>query len=223
MCQCLVFALENNRDPVPMRVTKQKRGIHVNLLLIREWDDENDDDNDFDDEEEEDEWHYVLITDVIAVLASSSTRNKRLFWCESCLSPVDSEQKYTSHMERCTILTPQAIRMPTESQKYMKFTDFHKQVYHDYVIYYDFESILKASDKPAHESGRSGTTEVNTHVPSGFCYIVIGPDGKAIKPPVLYHGDSDVAKKNSAVPSGGGGRNHEASGAKVQYSHDTRG
>ncbi|GBN23470.1 hypothetical protein AVEN_224307-1 [Araneus ventricosus] len=54
-----------------------------------------------------------------------------------------------------------------------------------YVIYADFESIITPNIRQVNA--------VSLHEPCGYCYVVIEPDGKSVKPPTAYR-EIDAAK-----------------------------
>ena len=69
--------------------------------------------------------------------------------------------------------------MSTENEKWLKFHDGQYQFKVPFMLYADFESILKLVDERYREktnrmkTGRKGkasyTGKINTHVPSGWC------------------------------------------------------
>jgi len=85
--------------------------------------------------------------------------------------------------------------MPPPKSSLMKFTDFDKQLHHDYVIYCDLECTLEPFSTTLPNPEASCTTRVSRHVPSGFCYVVVGPEGKLIKPPLLKHGGENIVRR----------------------------
>lgn len=169
---------------VPLRVTRaQRRERHINLLLMKE--------NDADDDDYEDyESHYVLIKDLSQLLNHSIKRNKRQFWCDNCLNPFDTPNILTAHREKCVDQDAQRIVMPQDDECIMKFREYQKQMWHDYVIYADLESVLEPYHTTLPNPEHSSTTRRSRHVPCGYCYIVKGPDG--YQEPVLEHGGDDL-------------------------------
>lgn len=177
-----VFALEEDTTIVPLRVSRQQtRAKHVNLLYITDPD--------------SDESHYVLIKNMSSFLGHLTKRKKHLFWCDNCLTPRPNLQKHLAHRTNCIQYDAQAIQMPVPTQSVMKFTDYDKQLHHDYVIYCDLECILEPYSTALPDPSVSSTTRTSRHVPSGFCYVVVGPEGKLIKPPVLEHGGDNVVRR----------------------------
>ena len=176
---CSVFGLEAGKVIVPLRVAPSVQQMHINLLLLR-------------DEDDADEGHYVLIRDLSRFLAHLTKRKKRLYWCENCLTPRSTRVEHDQHRGRCMQHGAQAVRMPTEKESYLHFTDYDKQQKHDYVIYCDIEAVLEPYQTALPDPSRSSTTRLNRHVPCGFCYVVVGPDGRLLKEPVLVHGSGNL-------------------------------
>lgn len=180
-----VFGLEDEEKAiVPLRVAPIVRAHHVNLLLLR-----GSDENDAHD------YHYVLVKDLSRFLAHLTRCRKRLFWCENCLTPRASRRLHLEHRERCIKHGAQAIRMPSVRHSILKFTDYDKQLKHDYVIYCDLESILVPYTTALPDPARSSTTKLNSHLACGFAYVIVGPDGSMLREPVLEHGGSDLMRR----------------------------
>ncbi|KAJ1526545.1 hypothetical protein ONE63_008132 [Megalurothrips usitatus] len=180
-----VFGLEDEeRVIVPLRVAPAVRNRHVNLLLLRG-----------DDEDDADDYHYVLIKDLSRFLSHLTKRKRRLFWCENCLTPRAFKKLHDEHRERCIKHGAQAICMPTGKNCILKFTDYDKQLKHDYAIYCDLESILVPHTTVLPDPARSSTTTLNSHVACGFAYVIVGPDGNMEQEPVLEHGGPNLMKR----------------------------
>jgi len=77
-----------------------------------------------------------------------------------------------------------------DDESIMKFREFQKQMWHDYVIYADLESILEPYLTALPDPEQSSTTRRSRHVPCGYCYVVKGPNG--YQEPVLEHGGDDL-------------------------------
>lgn len=175
-----VFGLEGGRTIVPLRVPKRASpNAHVNLLYIQ------DEDSDYA------AGHYVLIKDKSRFLSHLYKTKRHLFWCDNCLTPQFSGHAHAAHVDRCMEFANQAVQMPTKpGQSVMKFRDFEKQMKHDYVIYCDLESILVPLQSCARDPSQSASTKTNVHKACGYCYVIMGADGRLVKEPVLGHGEN---------------------------------
>ncbi|XP_026285709.2 uncharacterized protein LOC113211531 [Frankliniella occidentalis] len=177
-----VFGLEEEKHVVPLRISKVVNGIVINTLLLR-------------GEDEEDECHYVLIKNLSAFLCCVMKQNRTLFWCENCLMPCYSQEKYQRHKPLCLLNTPQVVKMPQERDSVMRFRQFGHQMHHDFVVYADFESIIVPLNTPLPDPSVSATTKTSCHVPCGFCYIIVKADGSLLKEPVLVHGKENLVQR----------------------------
>ena len=59
----------------------------------------------------------------------------------------------------------------------MTFTNCHKQMKVPYVVYADFECMLRKIDNCIPNNKRSFTVETEKHEPCGFSYLVERSDG----------------------------------------------
>ena len=94
--------------------------------------------------------------------------------------------------------------MPTEKEKWLKFHDGQYQSKVPFVLYADFESILKPVDERFRDkmntmkAGRKGkalyTEKINTHVPSAWCVHSTFAYGDVPNPLKMYWGKYCVEK-----------------------------
>ena len=94
--------------------------------------------------------------------------------------------------------------MPPEKEKWLKFHDEQYQFKVQFMLYADFESVLKPVDERYKEkantmkAGRKGkapyTEKINTHVPSGWCVHSTFPYGHVPNPLKMYRGKDCVEK-----------------------------
>ena len=94
--------------------------------------------------------------------------------------------------------------MPTAEEKWLKFHDGQCRFKVPFMMYADFESILKLVDERYKEkmntmkAGRKGKTpytqKINTHVPSGWCVQSTFAYGDVPNPLKMYRGKDCVEK-----------------------------
>ena len=96
--------------------------------------------------------------------------------------------------KKCEIHGPQKIKMPTETEKILKFKNFAHQLKVPVVIYADFECLLPKTPSCQPNPLTSHTTTVEKHIPCGYCYRVVCINEKYSKPAVLYRGADCVDK-----------------------------
>ena len=64
----------------------------------------------------------------------------------------------------------------------MSFTNFHKQMKAPYVVYADFECMLRKISGCESDYKRSFTVKTEKHEPCGFSYMVVRSDGATFGP-----------------------------------------
>jgi hypothetical protein len=156
----------------PLFVTKEVRPIHMDLLLL------------YSDSCS----HYTLLkssrsnpTEGLSRLLGKSERKYEKFICYYCLSYFKSLRTLEKHKSFCAALGMQKVVFPKEP--YYHFNHFRRMVKVPYIIYCDFEAILRPKQM------KKGKTEIlNEHVDCGWCYCVIGPNNELEKPAKYYCG-----------------------------------
>ena len=171
-----VFGYESGAYPI--YISKHRFARHVNLLLISQGPIQ----------------HYCLITNLDHFLSHQTKHGDPRFYCSHCLHGFTTAHLLTEHKPYCQPHGPQKIKMPTEENKYLKFTDYHHQLKSPFVIYADFESILNKVSSCEPDTDKSHTTPTEVHTPCGFCYRVVCTNERYSKPAVVYRG-GDVAEK----------------------------
>ena len=108
------------------------------------------------------------------------------------------------HYEYCSSNGHVKVKMPTEKEKWLKFHDGQYQLKVPFMLYADFESILKPVDERYRDkmnrmkAGRKGkapyTEKINTHVPLGWCVHSTFAYGDVSNPLKMYR-DKDCVEK----------------------------
>ena len=108
-----------------------------------------------------------------------------------------SEEVLKNHLGRCKLNGAQRIKLPETDDKKgrdkVKFTKTEYQLRLPFVIYVDFESVLRKQDS-CEPSSKSFTTQYQQHVPCGRCIYVKCNDGRYFEPTQVNIGD-DAAEK----------------------------
>ena len=84
--------------------------------------------------------------------------------------------------------------MPKEEEKIVSFKDYYKQMKAPYVIYADFEALVKKislCELEPESQKKSYTMKTDYHKASGYSYTVVRSDGKDSGPKV-YRGENAV-------------------------------
>ena len=181
-----VFGYEDGQ-PFPINIPKETFEDQMNLLLITK------------DEKK----HYVLIKDFNAFMYNQSKHKERKHFCMYCLQCFSTERILANHVNNClTINGAQAINIPKQGENVLKFNNFHKQLPVPFVIYADFEAIMKKvqgckqSEEMENEKNRRSYTEAyQTHEDCGYGYkVVCCYDDKYSKYTCIYRGENAVYK-----------------------------
>ncbi|MCG8373491.1 MAG: Rho termination factor N-terminal domain-containing protein, partial [Balneolales bacterium] len=140
----------------PLRLSKSNHPTEINLLLIH------------DDKKQ----HYCLIKDMSRLLASQTTKNERKeFYCMRCLNSFGRRDLLDDHKELCGQHEEVKVIMPKEGSS-VSFGHFHKKIDVPFVIYADFESLMKAFHSAQPNPDKSYTMKLQKHNPDGFSYFI---------------------------------------------------
>ena len=175
-----VFAYEDKRI-FPIYKSKERFDDHMELLLISEGS----------------KRHYVLINDFNKLMYNQTKHKDRKHFCMACLQCFSSERILNNHTDICYELNgTQAIRMPTKDNCMLKFTNYEKQQPVPFVIYADFESILKKVDKGQNtDDEQSYTEKFQHHEDCSSAYkLVCCYDDNYSKPLKIFRGKGAVHK-----------------------------
>ena len=149
----------------------------INLILIS------------DDTDESTKHHYCWIKNLDRLLHNQNSKHGgKTYFCDRCLYGFAKEDLLIKHKEDCCGINTNSTRidMPPEGS-YIRFKNHQNQMPVPYVIYADFESIIKPKTEKAGDK-----SEINSeHEACGFGYQVVRYDGQTEKP-VIYRGKDVV-------------------------------
>ena len=161
-----VFGWEKDTVIVHRISSKEKSVERINLMLI----------------ESEEIQHYCFIKRESALLFDKAINNKT-FYCMMCLTrftrahtPVEHEKYFNGVNGR-----PTKIDMPEEGENILSFKNHQKQMKAPYVIYADFEALVKkiqGCERDPDEKYKSYTEKTEWHEACGYSYIVVRSDGE---------------------------------------------
>ena len=172
-----VYGWENNKVIIH-RISKQPNSIkRINILLIQD----------------EEKSHYVWIKNLNRLI--NSKNNKQMFYCERCLIGFSREDLLQSHFVDCQGIDEQAVRiqMPTSNNRIIKFVNHKNQLKAPWVIYADFESVLKKIEGPIKSTDKSFTHKSSIHEACGFCLRVVRSDG--FSPGLVFYRGPDCIQE----------------------------
>ena len=135
--------------------------------------------------------HYAWIKHFNRLLGSGN--KKQMFYCERCLIGFTRNDLLEDHLVDCRGVNDRAIRikMPTENNKSIKFVNHKNQLKAPWVIYADFESIIKKIEGPLLPADESFTHKSSIQEACGFCLRAVRSDGLSTEP-LLYRGEDCI-------------------------------
>ena len=124
--------------------------------------------------------HYTTIKFISRLLSKLNGKTRRAYhFCMNCLNGFRKASARDKHYEYCISNGYVKFKMPSEKEKWLKFHDGQYQFKVPFMLYADFESILKPVDeqyryrmntmKTERKGKASYIEKINTHVPSGWC------------------------------------------------------
>ena len=147
--------------------------------------------------------HYTAVKSLSKLLSSMNAKHKGAYhFCVNCLNAFRTESARDKHYVYCSSHGEVNVKMPKECEKWLKFHDGQCQFKVLFMLYADFESILKPVDEmyknkmkqlKAERKGKASYTEkLNTHVPSGWCVYSKFAYGDVPDPMMAYRGEDCV-------------------------------
>ena len=116
--------------------------------------------------------HYCLVKNISALLMSQINNHKGTRnICLNCMNGFKSTDSLNKHKEYCYNNECVKIVMPPPGS-YLKFKNFRCSEKAPFVIYADFESLIKPMDNCDPNPNKSYTKKYQKHKPSGFSYYI---------------------------------------------------
>ncbi|KAL9954396.1 hypothetical protein ACROYT_G041929 [Oculina patagonica] len=175
-----VFGWEDNLVIVHRISRKEKTIPRINLMLI----------------ESGEIQHYCFVKKVSALLFDQSKHRTAKHFCMMCLTGFTRADLLENHEKYCNGMNgrPTRIEMPEEGKNTLSFQNHHKQMRAPYVIYADFEALVRkisGCELGPESKQKSYTEKTEQHEACGFAYTVVRSDGRN-KRPVVYRGENAV-------------------------------
>ena len=154
-----ISLLGYNKDErvYPLKISKYTGSKHdITLLLIK--DGENS--------------HYCLVKNLSALLISQINNHKgsRNF-CLNCFNGFNTPESLNKHKGYCYNNECVKINIPPPGS-FLEFVKFEHTVKAPFVIYADFESLIKPLDVCDPDPNKSYTKKYQQHEPISFCYYI---------------------------------------------------
>ena len=119
-----VIGFENG-EFFPVYVTKEKKGIHADLLLYSQGAQN----------------HYCLIRNLSGLLNNRTSYEHRMFYCAYCLHGFVRQDLVDDHEPHCSRHGPQKIKLPDEDHATLSFKEVQKQLKVPFIIHADFDIL----------------------------------------------------------------------------------
>ena len=138
--------------------------------------------------------HYVAIKSLSRLLSSENTKHKgKEYFCNNCLQGFKEESSRDENIGYCLDNESVKVEMPHKNP-IVQYSDGQFQFKVPFIMYADFESILKPIQGPGNDRMISSTRGINNHIPSGWCICSEFAYGKVENPLKLYRGKDCIKK-----------------------------
>ena len=112
--------------------------------------------------------HYTAIKSIFRLFLKLGGKTRRAYHCcMNCLNDFREESARDKHYEYCSSNGHDKAKMPTEKEKWLKFHDRQYQLNVPFMLYADFESILKPFDEWYRDRINTMKTERKGKAPYG--------------------------------------------------------
>ena len=116
--------------------------------------------------------HYCLVKNISALLSSQINNNDhKRYFCLNCFNSFKSPDSLDKHKEYCYNNECVKISMPPPNT-FLRFKNFRYSEKAPFVIYADFESLIKPMDNCDPDPNHSYTKKYQKHEPISFCYYI---------------------------------------------------
>ena len=144
---------------------------------------------------DEDKTHYCLIEDFSRLVSSQANkREHKVYVCERCINTFTTENALKEHEKHCTNEDCVHLKMPAPGST-ISFKHFEKGQRAPFIIYADFESLLKLISRCEPNPEISSTTKYQKHEPISFSYYIkCFEDNVCDLEPRTYTGEDVIEK-----------------------------
>ena len=117
--------------------------------------------------------HYTLVKNKSALITSqiNSHEHKRHL-CLNCFNSFNTSESLNKHKEYCYENKSVKTTMPPPDT-YLEFKNFHHSEKASFVVYADFESLIKSMDYCDPDPNKSYTKKYQKHEPISFSYYIL--------------------------------------------------
>ena len=120
-------------------------------------------------------YHYVLIKDLKLFVSNIRQHVPRSGSkiCRNCFHVCYTGEIYDRHIQTCFQNEAATIKLPDETNNLLEFTNYQSRWFAPYVIYFDFESLIKPLATCSSSAAVSSSEIIEQHEPCGYCLVVI--------------------------------------------------
>lgn len=151
----------------PLHYSLSKRDLHINLLLIDDSEGNN---------------HYCYIKNLSRLVSTQVSKNDHsIFFCDGCLQYFHSANKLAEHSENdcnhVSVKLPKRVYTVDKIGRrvlddVLQFGNYQKQLRIAFVVYADFECLLKKIDNVENPTTDTFTVKKFEHIPCSFGYYI---------------------------------------------------
>jgi hypothetical protein len=106
--------------------------------------------------------HYVWIKNMSALVCGRSKRRNKVYVCPLCVHPFSNSDAFERHLPDCSKHQRQKVKFPDDDDLILKWKSRGKTQMCPFVIYCDFESVLKPVERQDEIDGKV-TLSMNTY------------------------------------------------------------
>jgi len=157
---------------------KEKNVPRINLILIESGENQ----------------HYCVVKRLSALLFDQSKNRNAKHFCFLRLTGFSRADSLERHTKYCNGVNgrPTRIEMPEMGKSTLSFQNHHKQMKMPYVIYADFEALVRKiqfCERGPESRQKSYTEKTERHEACGYSYMVVKSDGE-VSGSKVYRGEN---------------------------------
>ena len=173
----VVLGLSKYNKVYPIRKSEYayKRKHLVILLMIKD----------------ENNIHYTLVNNESKLLSKQhSDHDGEIFRCWNCLNVFHDKDKLSYHIDHCSNLDTQTLKMPKPGT-YLEFENHTRKKHYPFVIYCDIECTTNKMEYCDVNPETSYTTKIQKHEPISYTYILVSFDQNVMENEVVIYTGKD--------------------------------
>ncbi len=119
-----------------------------------------------------DDNRYCVVKNLGRLVSSQYNNHQhKTHFCLNCMNGFGTDKILAAHQEFCLKRKPQTEVFPKPGET-LKFKNYERLHDVPFVVHADFECFVQPLETEEKDSTQSYTTKYQSHVPSGFCYVV---------------------------------------------------